>query len=398
MEYSDQPNPGAYAPFDTPPVGVFVNERQAGDLMEQADAASRIILMIRAVGNDEAIPFEKLGGLAVVVLEVDPSSRRSVNRLVDLVRSNPPYPVIAAISSPEINLVRTLVREGVADVLSLPLTLPDLTQACLDAVARRAQPATSLRLAPLIGVVGSSGGCGATSIATHLASAIARSTPEGRRIILGDLDLQFGSVGAYLGMDRSGSFTDLIEAEDRLDDELLKALAPEGANGFAVLSVPEAIPSSDSIAHDALLRVIERLRTTYEMVVLDFPANWSNWSASVAYSANLLLLVTEPTLPSLRQVKRASDLFDAIGVPRSKVHIVVNKMERKLFKPIDSSDIERALDRPILATLPRDTGELVRAQDQGVLVQEIARKNPFWVAVNGLAAAVMEKLQNGGPR
>lgn len=397
MDYSDQPHPTASA-FDTPPVGVFVSERQAGDLLEQADAATRVILMVRSVGTDESIPFDKVGGLAVVVLEVDPSSRRSVNRLVDLVRSNPPYPVIAAISSPEMNLVRTLVREGVTDVLSLPLTVSELTQACLDAVARKAQPAMALRLAPLIGVVGSSGGCGATSVATHLASALAKSTPEGRRIILGDLDLQFGSVGAYVGADRSGSFTDLIEAEDRLDEELMKALAPEGGNGFAVLSVPEAIPSSDSISHEAMLRVIERLRTAYEMVVLDFPANWSNWSASVAYSANLLLLVTEPTLPSLRQVKRTSDLFDAIGVPRSKVHVVVNKMERKLFKPIDASDIERTLDRKILATLPRDSGDLARAQDQGVLVHDVARKNAFWSSVVGLASAVTDKLQSEGAR
>ncbi|MGV3512819.1 MAG: AAA family ATPase [Novosphingobium sp.] len=397
MDYSDQPHPAA-SPFDTPPVGVFVSERQAGDLLEQADAATKVILMVRSVGNDEHIPFEKLGGLSVVVLEVDPSSRQSVNRLVNLVRSNPPYPVIAAISSPEMNLVRTLVREGVTDVLSLPLTVPELTQACLDAVARKAQPATALRLAPLIGVVGSSGGCGATSVATHLASALARSAPEGRRILLGDLDLQFGSVGAYVGADRSGSFTDLIEAEDRLDEELIKALAPEGSNGLAVLSVPETIPSSDSVSHEAMLRVIERLRTTYEMVVLDFPANWSNWSASVAYSASLLLLVTEPTLPSLRQVKRTSDLFDAIGVPRAKVHVVVNKMERKLFKPIDASDIERTLDRKILATLPRDNGDLARAQDQGVLVHDVARKNAFWASVVGLASAVTDKLQSEGAR
>ncbi|MBB4615654.1 AAA family ATPase [Novosphingobium taihuense] len=397
MDYSDQPHPGPSA-FDTPPVGVFVSERQAGDLLEQADAATRVILMIRSVGNDETIPFEKLGGLAVVVLEVDPSSRRSVNRLVNLVRSNPPYPVIAAISSPEMSLVRTLVREGVTDVLSLPLTVPELTQACLDAVARKAQPATALRLAPLIGVVGSSGGCGATSVATHLASALARSTPEGRRVILGDLDLQFGSVGAYLGADRSGSFTDLIEAEDRLDEELLKALAPEGRNGFAVLAVPDKIPSSDSVSHEAILRVIEQLRTTYEMVVLDFPANWSNWSASVAYSANLLLLVTEPTLPSLRQVKRTSELFDAIGVPRSKVHVVVNKMERKLFKPIDVSDIERTLDRNILAKLPRDNADLARAQDQGVLIHELVRKSAFGTSVAGLATSVIDLLQSGGTR
>lgn len=397
MDYSDQPHPAA-SPFDTPPVGVFVSERQAGDLLEQVDAATKVILLVRSVGNNEHIPFEKLGGLSVVVLEVDPSSRQSVNRLVNLVRSNPPYPVIAAISSPEMSLVRTLVREGVSDVLSLPLTVPELTQACLDAVARKAQPATTLRLAPMIGVVGSSGGCGATSVATHLASALAGSTPEGRRVILGDLDLQFGSVGAYLGAERSGSFTDLIEAEDRLDEELMKALAPEGRNGFAVLSVPETIPSSDSVSHEAILRVIERLRTTYEMVVLDFPANWSNWSASVAYSASLLLLVTEPTLPSLRQVKRTSDLFDAIGVPRSKVHVVVNKMERKLFKAIDASDIERTLDRKILATLPRDNADLGRAQDQGVLVHELVRKNPFGTSVAGLAASVIDQLQSGGAR
>ncbi|MCW1381601.1 pilus assembly protein CpaE [Novosphingobium sp. KCTC 2891] len=393
MEYSEPPHSqDDFFPSTSPPVGVFISPRQAGDLQEQIDAATRVLLLVRAVEPAEAIPFDKLGGLSVAVLEVDPGSRRSVDRLVQLVRSKPAFPVIAAIATPEMSLVRTLVREGVADVIELPLAVPELTQACLDAIARRAQPATRAKLAPMVAVVRSSGGSGATTIATHLSAELARIVPSGRKVILGDLDLQFGSVGAYLGAGNSGSLPDLIAAEDRIDEELLRALAIETAGGLAVLSIPDAVPSSDSIPMDGLLRVVERLRSIYGLVVLDFPANWSNWSASVAFSADLVLLVTELTLPSIRQARRCVDLFDVIGIDRAKVEIIVNKAEKKLFKPIEVGDVARTLGRSVIAAVPRDTQDLARAQDQGLLIGDIVKRSAFASAIAALAQATARRL------
>lgn len=397
MEYSDQPDPDKIAPGSgLPPVGVFVSARQAQALQEQADAATRILMLIRAVEAGEAVPFDKLGGLAVAVLEVDPADRRSVDRLSQLTRSRPSFPVIAAIASPDMALVKTLVREGVADVVSLPLSVPELTQACLDAVARQAQPTAEIQLAPLIGVVRSNGGCGATTVATHLGTELAAQLAGATKVVLADLDLQYGSVAAYLGASRGGALPDLISSQERVDEEMLRVLAPEGPGGLAVLCAPDAIPSSDSISLDGLLRAVEALRKIYGLVVIDFPPNWSNWSASVAFSANLLLVVTELSLGSIRSAKRCIDLFDVIGIDRAKVQIVANKVEKKLFKPIDVSDLSGTLGRKIAAVLPKDTADLSRAQDQGLPVGLAAKRNAFATAVTGLAQSVREEVGLGG--
>ena len=393
MDYSDRSFTSGKDNKPGPPrIGVFVSQRQAADLTEQADPTARVLLMIRAVTREEAIPTDRLDGLAGLVIEVDPASPRSVARLEQIVRSRPAFPVIAAISAPDISLVRTLVREGVSGVLGLPLSVPEITQACLDSVARAAQPVSRITPAPLICVVRSSGGSGATTVATHLASDLATLAAGRRRVLLGDLDFQFGSVGSYLGMERSGSMLDLIAAEERLDEDLVHALAPTTDHDLAVLAIPDTVPSLDSIPHDGLLRVVATLRANFGIVVLDLPANWSNWSASIGYAADLILLVTELSLPSIRQARRCIDLFDAIGIPGPRIEIVANKVDRKLFRPIDTGDLASSLGRPVLASLPRDPGELERAQNQGVLVGSLTRRNPFAGAVRELAQAVLRKL------
>ncbi len=379
-----------------PAVGVFVSSEQADVIARQAQAGHRVMMLVAKIGLSDPVPTNATASLAAAVIEVNPAERKSVDRLVQMVRKNPQLSVIAAIASPDVALVRTLVREGVADVIGLPIDLDELTTAALDALARKALPTVQTALAPLIGVVRSSGGCGATTVATHLAAELGKRDWGGRGALIGDLDLQFGSVAAYLDVNRSGSLPDLMAARDRMDAFLIHSIATETGDGLAVLAVPEEIVPMDSVSIDALIAVVEELRRHYGLVVLDFPADWPNWSASLAYSADLLLIVVELSLNSIRQAQRCLGLFHALGIPPERAEIVVNKVERKLFRPINLKDIGQTLNKEILASLPADGDALRRAQDQGVLVDVVARRSQFAAAIRKLADSVEERLKAKG--
>jgi len=380
-----------------PAVGVFVSAGQGGPLETSADAAPRLMTVLHAVTPAEAIAAESFAGLAAAVVEVCSAERKSIDRLTAIVRQFPGMPVIAAIAGSDVGLVRTLVRAGISDVISLPIDAEELTNAALDAQARKATPAVNAPLAPMVCVVRSSGGCGATTVATHLASELARREWGGRGVLLGDLDLQFGSVGAYLDISRSGSIPDLVAARDRVDPYLLQSLAPETTTGLAVLSAPEQIVPVDTVEVDALLGVIEDLRRHYGLVVLDFPADWSNWSASLAYAADLILVVTELTLPSMRQTRRCLDLFATLGIPPEKAQLVANKVENRMFRPINLGDVSQTLGKDALGALPAEAEALHRAQDQGLLVDAIVRRSAFAAAVRKLADTVEARVRGGGP-
>jgi len=77
-------------------------------------------------------------------------------------------------------------------------------------------------------------------------------------------------------------------------------------------------------------------------------------------------------------VERASTiLFDSVDIPSSAITILVNSFEKRMLQSINVGDVERALGRPVRATFNREKGSLAEAQDQGLLLSQVARKARF---------------------
>lgn len=373
--------------------------------------ASPAYLEVLSAENSEAIPGLRTAALepsdpvatslfantSVLVIEVDPHSRASMQRIGDIREKQPHLPVVAAINGASVSLVRTLVRQGISDVVALPLDVEDLLQVSLNAVAKRdaAEP-TDQVLAPMIAVARSLGGCGATSIATHLAAELAAHDQTGRGAVIADLDLQFGSVADYLGVRPRGSLLDLLEAEGRLDEDLLKSVAVEAGGGVSVIAAPDKIMPLESVDVDDLLRTVRLLRRQFGYVVLDLPANWTNWTLSTALTANAVVLVVELSIASLRQAKRRIELFRSVGIEDGAIHIVVNRVEKRLFRTIDLDDVSRTLGHSVLGSISLEAPLVGTAQDQGALVSTLHRKSRFAKDIAQLGALLRDSLSARG--
>lgn len=375
--------------------GLFLSPSQAQAFAAQEHVTPRLSLGIHTVEPGDRIAPEVLKAYAVVVIEVDPAEPQSVDRLIGVMRAHPALQVIAAIANPDVSLIRTVMKSGVADVIALPLDVEQLVTVVLGAETRNAIPLTEIRLAPLVAVIRSSGGCGATTVATHLASDLAGRDRQGKGALLVDLDLQFGSVAAYLDVQKGGAITNLMAASSRIDAFLLKSVVAETGGGLNVLGVPGEILPLEAVDIDGILKAMEQLRRQFGVVVADFPAGWSNWAASMAYGADLVLLVIEPSLNSIRQARRTLDLLNTLGVPASKIRLVVNKIEKSFFRSIQPRDIAETLGCEILESLPADGDVLTKAQEQGQLAAAISRRSPFAAASRKLAEAVEAILLSG---
>lgn len=349
------------------------------ETLTQAAAADAIPgLRSAALDPAAAVPEGLLGDVSLLVIEVDPADRASMRRVGDIRERYPNLPVIAAIADASLSLVRTLVREGISDVVALPFELGELLQISLDTVAKAdAGAAGSVALAPMVAVARSLGGCGATSILTHLAADLAEHDPTGRGVVIVDLDLQFGSVAGYLGVAPRGNVADLLGAEDRLDEDLLRSVATEAGGGVSVIAAPDSIMPLESVDTDVLLRMIRLLRQQYAYVLLDLPANWTNWALSSALAADSIVLVAELTISSLRQAKRRLELFRSVGIDDCAVEIVVNRVEKRLFRAIDLADVAATLGRPVLGSIALEAPLVSAAQNQGSLVGQMHRKSKF---------------------
>ena len=326
----------------------------------------------------EPILDDLLDDVALVVVEVDPRNSSSMQRIGHIRDKRPGLPIVAAIDGASVSLVRALLRQGVSDVVSLPFDQEELLQVILDTVANKmASVSETATLAPTVAVIRSLGGCGATSIATHLAADLAAHDDSGRGAVIADLDLQFGSVADYLGLRPRATFGDLLGADTRLDEELLRSVAADAGGGLSVIAAPETIMPLESVETDDVLRVIRLLRQQFGYVVLDLPANWTNWTLSAASAANAIVLVVELSIASLRQAQRRLELLHSVGIDERAIEIVVNRVENRLFRTIGLDDVAKTLGHQVTGAVSLETPALNTAQNQGVLLGKVARKSKF---------------------
>ena len=353
-------------------------------------------LVVHTSDNTLTVPVHLAQAASIVLLELAPDSKASMQRLHQLKKSFPDLPVVAAIADAPIRLVRTLVREGVVDVVTLPFQFDEVLETVADALASaRVRNDHGAALAPMLAVVRSTGGCGATSVATHLAAHLGALESSDKKVAIVDLDLQFGNVASYLSAEGRGTISDLIEAEDRLDDQLVESVARHFGDRLDIFAAPDTIMPLEAVDTDGLLRVLTILRKRYAYVVLDLPANWTNWTLSAAAGCDLIVLVVDLSIASLRQAKRRLDLFSSVGVDSRKIEIVANRVERRLFRTISLTDVADTLGRDVLGSIALEESLVSSAQDQGLLTSQVHRKSKFAADVAKLAEQVADLAGQG---
>ncbi|WP_336985683.1 AAA family ATPase [Altererythrobacter aquiaggeris] len=347
-----------------------------------------------ALPLDQPVPDDALPAAGIVVLQVDPDMPASMARLARIRATHPRLAQIVALDNTDLRLVRTLIREGVADVVSLPLDPDEILQAAIAVLEVRAgydEPEGDL--APLIAVTRSLGGSGATTLLTHLAREFVDVETPHANVCIIDLDIQFGRVSDVLGLQPRRNLTDLLDAGVRIDSSLIRTVAVEHETGIAVVAAPQEIVPIEAIDTEQLMRVIETARRDFEYVFLDLPSNLTNWNLSVLAEADRILMVVEQTIPSLRQARRRLDLFRNVGIESRSVSVIVNRAEKKLFGGISLADVKSTLDRDVLAALSADAQYITTAQDQGLLVDQIRPKSKFAADIDELAEKLAGLLQ-----
>lgn len=358
-------------------------------LSDQPDGAVHQLVELRALEAGEAIPGDILNAAQCLFLEVSPENAGSIRRIEAVRQARPDLIVIAMISTPEFSLTRALIRQGVQDVISLPLRAEDVISILMDVGARIA--ALQTNLAPVVALASPTGGAGATTVITHLASALAKAAPA-KSVCVIDLDVQFGDVGNYYGLTPRISVVDLLEAGDRMDNVMVREAGIDSGRGPRVIAAPAEMSPLEDISSARLQHLLRICRNEFDIVLLDLPSNWTNWVLATAVSCDHLLVLTEPTLHAIRRARRCLDLLESVGVTQSQASLIVNRVERRFMRDIDVSDVADTLHRPVLGAMPLESNQLSNAQDQGMLLQELTRRSHFEGAIDDLAHALLAKF------
>lgn len=375
LDLSDPGSSSWYVRHSSTAVEIVLSRREilAAELGQSEHGG--FVFDLTTLEADADIPAEITKRAQLLVVEVCPDNLTSLRRIEKIREQYPRLALVAAVRDASISVMRTLLRAGVSDVLSLPLVRSEL-----DTIVARLRDNLSADSATptgkIVSVIKSVGGVGATALLTQLATLYAeREIERGRQTALFDLDLQCGNAATYLGVSSSLTVADVLDAGARLDAAVLRSVAVPHRKSLSVFAAPTDMMPLESVETDQVCALVDLARTEYGTVFIDLPSDWTNWSLSVVARSQAVLLVVDLTVASLRQARRQIELLDQIGVAQDTLQVIVNRVEKKLFKQIDTRDAENVLGRPVAYSVSNDFPLMMAALNQGIPVCDIKAKS-----------------------
>ena len=341
-----------------------------------------------------------------VVFQTDHARERDLNAIRTLRAQADPKAVILAITPADTSLAEAgeLTRAGVDEVLPDTMS-PDELEARL---THWATPARAAAIAVggaargrgrVISIAQARGGVGATTLAVNLADQQVgprrRNANVGGKVVLVDLDLQFGAVGSFLDMEPNEALFQLAADGGAVDGTWLDGALVEKSPGLHVLTAPARPMPLDAMDKEQVESLLRALRRRYDFVVLDLPRALVDWLAPVLKASDRMLLVTDTAVPSIHQARRLIDSFteDNLGL---SIDVVVNHEKKPMIRGRHHAEAAKVLERPFQTWIPHDEKRAREAVDRGAPLSKVAARAPITRAIRTLAQQLATDLENAG--
>ncbi len=232
-----------------------------------------------------------------------------------------------------------------------------------------------------LGFFGGKGGTGKTTIAIGVAAQLAKA---GKRVMLLDLDLQFGDVSMALDLDTKNSIVDLVQDRGGITIENINSFATEHSTGVSVLCAPQSSELAEFVTPKHVEKIIDIMRPYYEYIIIDLPASFNETTITACENCEEIYLVYNNEMLSLHNAKVCYCILDQLH-QREKIKFIINKYEKGLVKP---EDFEEMFRTKMFALVPADYQTAISSINRGVAVTVAGPKS----AISKGIAEITDKI------
>jgi pilus assembly protein CpaE len=311
-------------------------------------------------------------------------SDRALFLIDGAVKQQPDRPVVVFSEGSTNGFVQRAFEAGADDFISLPESPEHVAFTLEKAMARKqsATAVTGVALAPMIVVLGPKGGTGKTITTSNLAVSLAK---RGNKVVVVDLDLQFGDVGLALGLAPDKTIYDLVKSGGSMDADKIDAYLVAHSSGVRVLMAPTRPDHASVVTVEFLREVYATLRSTNDYVLVDTPPGFTpEVIASIDSSSAVCVVGTLDSL-SLKNTKLGLETLELMGYSRDRIHLVLNRAGSRVG--ITDEDVTAILGRPPDVLVPSDR-DIPRLVNQGIPIVLEKEKSEAAKALNALSTIV----------
>jgi pilus assembly protein CpaE len=280
------------------------------------------------------------------------------------------------------------MRAGIQGFFTLPLK-PEEVQAALEKFRGRAAHAGADKSRPpgqVIGIIGSKGGVGATTVAVNLAVSLGRNR-ENASVALLDMNTLFGEIPLFMEIQPQFHWGDLTKNINRLDETFLMNILSRHASGVHVLPSPGYLNGHQRPTPQIMHQLLDMMRPIFDYIVIDCGQSTNDTALKTFELSTHLLLIATASLPCLANANKLLGSVVNLGfVQQERVKIILNRYTKQ--GDISTEDAQAGLGQPIFWTIPNDYNTTMAAINQGRPLSMVAPKSKIARNFEDLAGAL----------
>jgi len=362
----------------------------------------------QAGSGEEAIELAQAHQPDIILMDINMPGVDGIGASQKISELVPHSQIIIMSVQSDSNYLRRAMMAGARDFLTKPFGGDELVAAvrrvhakrpAAAAVARSTQTAAagsnaSIPAMPsaggsIIAVFSPKGGTGCSTVAINTAVSLAR---QSHRTILVDGSLQFGDVAVMLNLKPMTSIVDVSTRANELDQDLISSVVQLHSSELNVLMAPPRPEMADMVTDEHIKNLLVILRQMYDFVIIDTSSSLNDIALTILDLADRIILITEQTLPSLKNVSRFLNLTESLEYEPDKIWLTVNRVSDR--QGISIKSIGDTLKRPVIMSIPEDEPRVRAAANQGVpLVTGANRKQAVSAALIKLSRHIVNELQ-----
>ncbi|MDR3599015.1 MAG: response regulator [Desulfosporosinus sp.] len=286
-------------------------------------------------------------------------------RATELMRERVPEANVIIMSRhEEVDYLRRAMLAGARDYMVKPFSGGDLAEAIVRVYTPKKLRVASSREVLIeknktITFFSTKGGVGKTVIATNVAVALAQK--PSLKVLLLDLDLQFGDGAVFLNAIPQRTIAD-IDYSGSLNDEDIKACITFHESGLDFLAGSMRPEQAELVHIEAVKQIIAYAKKTYDFVIIDTQNQFEDMSLLALDEANEIWLVVSMDLPTIKNSKLCLELMTQLGFV-NKVKLVLNRAGADVG--LVDRDIQETLGMSSSFKIPSDGKAVIGALNSG---------------------------------
>lgn len=322
----------------------------------ECDAGRTVSLDLAADRASRLVP-------ELLVLMLPPDPRAGLEALQETCQTVQNAHVLAIGPATDAKLVLTTLHKGADEYLDEAALDTELAAALVRLKAKQTSTPELPEAGTVVGVLGASGGCGASTVAANLSAVLARQSGACGLV---DLRLAAGDLASMLDLKPPHTMVDFCDRLSRVDQSMFEQFLARHRSGVHLLAAPREFSHIEKVTGKGIRRALAMARVRFPYVVVEVDNAFDGQQVEALWQSDVILMVLRLDYISVRNTRRAMDSLMESGIGLDHVRLVANAYRQR--KQLRISQAERALDMKIMHYIPHDPARVNRAVNKGVPV------------------------------